>query len=96
MNRFLVAMIVAFCASPLMARSDSGNCIADWSVAARIVEKESLATVEDVTRSLRARNAGSVVKTVLCQSGGGYVYRLTVKDPAGALSIMTVDARGKR
>lgn len=91
----LAAALLALGAAP-DAGSGAGGCIADWSVAARIVEKEALATVEAVTEELRARNAGSVVKTMLCQSGGSYVYRLTVKDANGALKNMTIDARGGR
>lgn len=94
--------ILAVAAAPLVlgalpdVQAGPGGCIADWSIAARIVEKEGLATVEDVTEELRARKAGSVVKTLLCESGGSYVYRLTVKDADGALKNLTIDAHGGR
>lgn len=68
-------------------------CIDDWSVAAPIVHKEGLATVEVLSRLAQAKISGSIVKTTLCEENGGYVYRLVIRDLQGRLSNRTVDAR---
>ncbi len=68
-------------------------CIADWSIAAPIVHKEKLATVEVLARLAQGQIAGSIVKTTLCEENGGFVYRLVIREPAGRLVNRTVDAR---
>ncbi len=95
MKRWLILLAaVRVLASARAAFADPAACIADWSVAARVVAKENLATVEDVTRRIGAQNPGAVVKAVLCGAGGSYVYKLTLKDASGALKNVIVDARG--
>ncbi len=97
-RRISIVFAAVFSALPAVPAlpAEPGGCIADWSVAARIVEEKNLASVEDVSQRIRAQNAGSVVRTVLCEAGGSYVYRLTVKDAKGALKNMTIDARSGR
>jgi hypothetical protein len=46
-------------------------CIADWSIAAPIVHKEGLATVEALSRLAQAKISGNIVKTTLCEEDGG-------------------------
>ncbi len=69
------------------------GCYADWSVAAPIVRKEGLATVETLARRAQAKISGDIVKTTLCEEKGGFVYRLLIRDAGGRLSNKTVDAR---
>lgn len=83
---------VALSSSMALAQAEIA-CIADWSQAARVVEQEGLATVSDVSRHVRAQNAGDVVKTVLCGAKGNYVYRLVVRDTKGSMKSLTLDAR---
>jgi hypothetical protein len=85
------AMLLA--APPVVDRAVAGGCYADWSVAAPIVRKEGLATVETLARRARSQILGDIVKTTLCEEKGGFVYRLVVLDPKGRLSNQTVDAR---
>jgi uncharacterized membrane protein YkoI len=71
----------------------AAGCYVDWSVAAPIVRKEGLATVETLARLAQARISGDIVKTTLCEEKGGFVYRLVIRDSGGRLSNRTVDAR---
>lgn len=88
----LEAAAVAAMGAGVLAAEPS-QCFSDWSVASRIVEKEKLATVAELSSLVRENAAGSIVTTQLCQARGGYVYRLIVKDGKGALKSMTVNAR---
>jgi len=88
---------IAFLTLPLIAVLAStparAACIADWSVAAPIVHKEGLATVETLSRLAQVKISGNIVKTTLCEENGGFVYRLVIRDLQGRLSNRTVDAR---
>jgi len=69
-------------------------CITDWSIAAPIVHKEKLATVETLSRIAADELAGSsIVRTTLCEENGSFVYRILMRDDRGRLSARVVDAR---
>lgn len=69
-------------------------CITDWSVAAPIVYKEKLVTVEALSRLAADKISGSViVRTALCEENGAFSYRIVVRDGRGRLSSHKVDAR---
>lgn len=69
-------------------------CIADWSIAAPIVHKEKLATVEALSRIAAEKISGSViVRTTLCEENGAFFYRIVTRDAHGRLSTLSVDAR---
>ncbi len=68
-------------------------CYSDWSDAAPIVEKEGLATVEQLSSAARSKLKGDILKTTLCKQNGGYVYRLVVRGADGKLIPVTVDAK---
>jgi uncharacterized membrane protein YkoI len=71
----------------------AADCIPDWSLAAPIVYREKLATVEALSRMAAGRLSGSIVKTTLCHENGAYVYRLVLRDGQGRLTNHTLDAR---
>lgn len=75
------------------APARAGGCYPDWSDAAPIVKKEGLATIEALAATARGKLSGDIVKTTLCEEGGGFVYRLLIREPAGRLVNRTVDAR---
>ncbi|MCZ7595268.1 MAG: hypothetical protein M5U16_10430 [Hyphomicrobium sp.] len=85
------ALVSAASAGELRDRDTT--CINDWSIAAPIVHKEKLTTVEALTRMAADEIAGSIVKTTLCEENGAFVYRLVVRDAQGRLMSRTVDAR---
>lgn len=89
----LISAAVLLAAPPVIDRAAADSCYADWSVAAPIVRKQGLATVETLARRARAKISGAIVKTMLCEENGGFVYRLVVRDSQGRLSNLTVDAR---
>lgn len=83
----LAAVVIA------SAPARAGGCYADWSDAAPIVKKEGLTTIEALAETARGKLSGDIVKTTLCEEGGGFVYRLLIREPAGKLVNHTVDAR---
>jgi uncharacterized membrane protein YkoI len=84
-------LLVSICNSS--ARADS-VCITDWSIAAPIVHKEKLTTVEALSRIAADKMAGSaIVRTALCEENGAFFYRIVVRDGRGQLSTLSVDAR---
>ncbi len=93
MLRITFAFAVLAAASPL-DRAIAGGCYADWSVAAPIVRKEGLATVETLARRAQARISGDIVKTTLCEEKGGFVYRLA--DPRSQGAALQHDGRRAR
>ncbi len=69
------------------------SCFADWSVAAPVVKKEGLATVEQLSQLAKSSGSGDIVRTTLCQDKGDFTYRIVVKDGKGQLKTLNVDAR---
>jgi uncharacterized membrane protein YkoI len=91
MRRIIFSLIAITATLPRADATD--GCIADWSIAAPIVYKEKLTTVEALSQLAEAKLPGSIVKTTLCEENGSYVYRLVLRDAQGRLSSRTVDAR---
>lgn len=84
-------MSLAFGGSVAAEAGDA--CFADWSVAAGVVKKEGLATVEHLSSLAKTAGTGDIVRTTLCEENGRFVYRIVVKDGKGQLKSLTVDAR---
>jgi uncharacterized membrane protein YkoI len=93
MYRIFAALFIlaSICNSSSLAAT---ACITDWSVAAPIVHKEKLTTVEALSRIAADKLSGSsIVRTILCEEGGHYSYKIVTRDAQGRLSTHTVDAR---
>lgn len=71
----------------------AGKCYSDWSVAAPIVRREGLVTVEELSTQLRARYPGELVKATLCEGGEGFAFRLVIRDAKGQLNTLELNAR---
>lgn len=71
------------------------ECLTDWGVAGEIVRHDKLLTVEEVSRSLAEDGVGQLVKTTLCRSPDGYIYRLVIRLPSGRLMTTTMSAKGR-
>ncbi len=89
----LMAIAAAALLLPRAASADAPQCLSDWSVAAPIVRKEGLATVEQLAAAAKAGGKGDVVQVHLCKSDGKYSYRVTLRDNKGQLRTITIDAR---
>jgi hypothetical protein len=78
-------------------RSAAGEerCFEDWSVAAMIVAREKLATVEQLQTELPPGIGGAIVRTTLCQEAAGFVYRVLIRDRSGKLTKATIAASRK-
>jgi uncharacterized membrane protein YkoI len=89
-----IVSVTLCCAAALTSMPVSaGSCYADWSIAAPIVRKEGLTSVEVLSRLAETRISGDIVKTTLCEEKGGFVYRLVIRDLNGRFQSRTVDAR---
>ena len=89
-------LIAALLAAALPSQSSAGeeqSCITDWSIAAPIVRKEGLVSVEELSAQIRERLKSSIVKTTLCQEKGAYAFRLVVRGAQGELKSLKLDAR---
>lgn len=89
----VAAMFVLVAVLTPTLTSAGGQCYASWSVAAPIVHKERLTTVEKLSKLAQTRISGDIVRTTLCEEKGTFTYRLVIRDPAGRLMSRTVDAR---
>jgi uncharacterized membrane protein YkoI len=89
----IFSVIVMFMAALAPMRASADQCYASWSVAAPIVHKERLTTVEKLSKLAQSRISGNIIKTTLCHEKGAFTYRLIIRDPAGRLMNRTVDAR---
>jgi len=89
----LAALAIIATAVLVPASAEAGSCYADWSVAAPIVSREGLVSVERLARLGEGKLPGDIVKTTLCEEGSGFVYRLVLRDLHGKLSNKTVNAR---
>jgi len=89
----VVGLVLMAFALVTPARADALLCISDWGVATGIVRREGLADVDAVTAAARKSAEASVVRTILCKQGQGYVYRVILRDRTGRLRTATVDAK---
>lgn len=94
-NRFLISIICVAGAIALAPYSIAGGaeCFADWSMAATIVQREGLMTVEQLSSAARSKLKGDIIKTTLCKENDVYVFRLVVRGADGRLTPLTVDAK---
>lgn len=69
------------------------TCIADWALAAPILAREKLVTIEQLSPQMRARGAGDIIRSSLCDEKGRYFFRLVVRDQNGKVTHLMVDAR---
>lgn len=84
--------VLLFVANPV-AQAKAERCYADWTDAAPIVKREALTSAKEVRRQAAARDLGALVKITLCDTGGGFIYRLVFFETSGGVRNLTVDAR---
>lgn len=90
---YLAALAIITTAVLVPSGAEAGTCYSDWSVAAPIVSRERLVSVERLAQLGADKLPGDIVKTTLCEEGSGFVYRLVLRDLHGKLSNKTVNAR---
>lgn len=89
--RVVLAALAVLCLA-VGSASAKETCISDWSIAAPIVHKKGLATVEKVARLARDHIDGNIVKTSLCKTDDTYTYKLVIRTPSGKVKVQYVDA----
>lgn len=88
-------MLLAAASLAFSQAAGAETCIADWGTAGEIVRREQLVSVEQIARRVKADGLGQILQTTLCRNGGGYVYRLVVRDGAGQLKNAIISAKGQ-
>jgi uncharacterized membrane protein YkoI len=73
--------------------AQSSACFSDWSAAAAVVKSEGLVTLDELTKLAPSKFGGEIVRSALCESEKGHVYRLTIRDANGRLMSVVVDAK---
>lgn len=68
-------------------------CFDDWSAAAAAVKQHKLVPVAELGAVAKRRGDGQLVRTELCKSGNGYVYKVVLRDKSGRLTRRTVSAK---
>lgn len=87
----LAALVIALAAASPAAKAE---CLADWGAAAEVVRANGLRTVEQLTNMSPQQLKGQIIKATLCEEGGRFVYRLVLRDGAGQMKIVVLDASG--
>jgi hypothetical protein len=90
----LAAVVSAAVVSAAVAgrASAEDRCYGEWSDAAPIVAREKLRSARDVQNKVRDEMAGDVVRILLCEADGGFVYRLVLRRLDGRIGTLTVSA----
>lgn len=86
----LLAAVVLPARVPTVAAGE--RCYRDWSDAAPIVVREQLRSARDVQDMARIELGGDVVRIVLCEADGGFIYRLVLRRLDGRIGTLTVSA----
>ena len=68
-------------------------CFEDWTQAGSVVRDQSLTPPKDVRDLAKGKVAGELVKMMLCEEDGRYVYKLVLFERSGRLHSVIVDAR---
>jgi hypothetical protein len=82
--------------APAAALAQAGACFSDWSTAGDVVKSHGLIPVNQLTKLAPSRLGGEIVRIALCEADDGqdgYVYRLILRDTAGGLKTLTLDAK---
>ncbi|MFA5951330.1 MAG: hypothetical protein WC807_13705 [Hyphomicrobium sp.] len=94
MNAWIAAtaLLSTLLAGPSISRAEE-VCLSDWSIAAPIVRREGLVTVEQLSGLVRQRFPGDIIKTSLCEGGGAYAFHIVIRTANGRLRSVVLDAR---
>ena len=87
----LAALVIGLAVSLPAANAD---CLSDWGAAAEVVRANGLQTVEQLAKTSPQQLKGQIIKATLCEEGGGFVYRLVVREATGQMKNVVIDASG--
>ncbi|MEQ1697885.1 MAG: hypothetical protein ABL901_18790 [Hyphomicrobiaceae bacterium] len=68
-------------------------CFSDWSAASILVKAESLVPIEQLTKMAPSKLGGEIIRSTLCESKTGFIYKLVVRTANGQMKAMEVDAK---
>lgn len=58
-----------------------------------MVKAEGLVTIDQLTKLAPAKLGGEIVRSSLCESKAGFVYKLVVRTVGGQMKSIEVDAK---
>ena len=91
-SRFILPLLgLTWASFPATAANDA--CFSDWSAASILVKTESLVPIEQLTKMAPSRLGGEIIRSTLCESKSGFVYKLVVRTNGGQMKAMEVDAK---
>jgi hypothetical protein len=95
MTKLTIAMILVFSLALGVRTAAAGDspCFADWSVAAPIVKKEGLVSVERLSDLVKAKLHAHIVKATLCGKDGTYLFQVVIRPEKGKLRTIMLNAR---
>ena len=68
-------------------------CFSDWSAASILVKAESLVPIEHLTKMAPAKLGGEIIRSTLCESKSGFIYKLVIRTAGGQMKAVEVDAK---
>jgi uncharacterized membrane protein YkoI len=95
MTKLTLAMMMVFLLALGARTAQAGEepCFADWSVAAPIVKKEGLISVERLSDLVKSKLRAHIVKATLCGKDGAYLFQVVIRPENGKLRTLTLNAR---
>ena len=84
------ALMLALNGGPAVA---GAYCTENWSEMATAVQANGLMPPKDLQQLALDKVDGKLIKVSLCQTAGGYNYKLVVLQPGGQLVNLSVDAK---
>lgn len=90
---FLPFLAMCLTLAPLTAQAANDACFTDWTAASILVKAEGLVTLDTLTRLAPSKLGGDIVRSSLCETKNGFVYRLVVRTREGSMKSLSVDAK---
>jgi uncharacterized membrane protein YkoI len=87
------SLVAVLALAPLTVATEAGEpgCV-DWGKAAAIIAQNKLLPASVIYQKVQKKTGGKIVNQSLCKQGNGYVYKLVVLGPTGAVTNLVVDA----
>jgi len=88
----ILTILMSLTSAPFAA-SAADACFSDWSAASILVKAEGLVTIDQLTTAASAKLGGEIVRSTLCETKAGFVYKLVVRTKNGQMKAVSVDAK---
>jgi uncharacterized membrane protein YkoI len=89
----ITSLLLGLTWASFTANAANDACFSDWSAASILVKAESLVPIEQLTKMAPSKLGGEIIRSTLCESKSGFVYKLVVRTAAGQMKAVEVDAK---